>query len=148
MILLVNGQSQGSSFVQWVLGAITNPITLVILITVVAVPLLNAALTSQATHPLFRTALTAVLTGAMAVGAWASNLGNVVVDWKAAVMVFFTAIGAMGGLRNTLLKGPIEDAFQKLPIALGPKVVSSSGADATTPYDYGYPRNANAERSQ
>lgn len=123
------------------LAAAKNPAVWITVLTFLAIPLLNAALTGVATHPAFKTALSAVLAGVYALVAWLTNLGDVVVDWKAALGVFFVALAGAGGLRNTVLKGNVEDALRtKVPVELGPTMTPekaaaahSNGQDLTVP---------------
>jgi hypothetical protein len=109
--------------------ALTNPAVWATVIAGIVIPLLNAALTHTSTVPFFNTVLTALMAGAFAVAAWIANLGDVVVDWKQALLVFVGALVAAGGVRNTILKGDIENTVSRVvPIDLGPKMTPEKAA--------------------
>lgn len=108
---------------------ITNDVFWVFVISSVLIPVVNAALTRTNTSPAFKSVLTLVLAGLVAVGAWITNTGGVVHNWKAAIGVFVTAMLGAGGIHAAVTKGVISDAISNVvPINIGPKMTPERAA--------------------
>lgn len=112
LLVVIVGASTGIAKI--LREALTNPAVWITGLTALVIPLLNAVLTKVETHPGFKAALAAALAGVFALVAWLTSLGNVVVDWKQALGVFFIALIGAGGLGKSVLAGPLVDWIHRL----------------------------------
>lgn len=122
-------------------SAVGNPAVWLTAITAVLIPLLNTLLTHVSTIPFFKGLVTVVLTAVYALVAWLTSLGDVVVDWKAALGVFFGALVTAFAAWAGLWKGTaVASKLATVPIGIGPKMTPekaaakhSNGQDLTVP---------------
>lgn len=142
MLVLAQG-SQGLNIGELIDSLIRNDAFWIFVLSSVLIPLVNAALTRVSTTPIFKSGLTMILAGLVAVGSWIANVGGVVDNWKAAVGVFITAVLGAGGIHAAVTKGAVSDAISNaVPINLGPKMtpekaIKKHGSPNTMPVPAG-----------
>ena len=116
---------------------IKNDAFWIFVISSVLIPLLNAAVTRPSTPPWFKSLVSMVIAGAVALVAWITDVGGLVDNWKAALGVFVTALIGAGGVHAAVTKGAIADTISNaVPINIGPKMTPEK---AHAKHSGGYP---------